>query len=137
MKRALLLFAATVSCAAAPARAPVSAVDLPGAFAAAFGADATGDPADAARAYLAVVREASRAAGDPWQIPALEASLDALATRQMPALGDAARDAAIFPPHAARAGDRSLPRGGRGRGRRTLRQRSHRRRAHGNGRGTR
>jgi hypothetical protein len=95
MKRALLLCAAIVSCAPAPARAPAAVVDLPSAFAAAFRADATGEPADAARAYLGVVRAASRAAGDPWQLAALEASLDALATRSMPSLGDDPRDAAL------------------------------------------
>jgi hypothetical protein len=70
-------------------------VDLPKVFAAAFRVDATGAPADAVRAYLDVVRAASRQDGDPWQIPALQASLDALATRSLALLGDAADDGAL------------------------------------------
>jgi hypothetical protein len=49
----------------------------------------------AVKAYLDTVRAAARADGDPWQVPALEASLDALATRSMPSLGEAAHDAAL------------------------------------------
>jgi hypothetical protein len=44
---------------------------------------------------LDVVRAAARADGDRWQVPALEASLDALATLRMTGLGDAAEDAAL------------------------------------------
>jgi len=86
-----------MSCGGAPARSPSSAkVDLPGAFATAFRADATGDPHAAVQAYLQVVRAAAPADGDPWQVPALEASLDALATRSMPSLGEeAAGDAGL------------------------------------------
>jgi hypothetical protein len=61
----------------------------------AFRVDATGDPAVAVKAYLDAVRAAARAEGDPWQVPALEASLDALATRAQGSLGEASRDAGL------------------------------------------
>ena len=48
-----------------------------------------------ARRYEDVVAAAARAGEDPWQVPALEASLDALATRRMPSLGEASRYAAL------------------------------------------
>jgi hypothetical protein len=57
--------------------------------------DATGDPREAVRAHLDVVRTAARSGGDPWQVFALEASLDALALRTMPSLADASRDASL------------------------------------------
>ena len=94
------LFAASlltlVACAGPGARAPSGAgAFLPSAFANAFRVDALGDPSDAVRAHLDVVQAASQRPEDPWQVAALEASLDALATRQMFSLGDAARDAAL------------------------------------------
>jgi hypothetical protein len=64
-------------------------------FASAFRTDATGDPHAAVRGFLDVVRTAAQADDNPWQVVALEASLDALSTRSMPSLGDAARDAAL------------------------------------------
>ncbi len=70
-------------------------VDLPHAFAEAFHVDAVGAPADAAQRYEGLVAAAARAGGDPWQVPALEAALDALAARRMSALGEAARYAAL------------------------------------------
>jgi hypothetical protein len=57
--------------------------------------DAIGDPHAAVGAHLGVVRAAATAQGDPWQVPALEAALDALATRPMTSLGDAANDAGL------------------------------------------
>jgi hypothetical protein len=69
--------------------------DLPRAFAQAFRTDATGDPRAAIQAHLDVVRSAAAAEGDPWQAPALQASLEALATRTMPSLGEGAADAAL------------------------------------------
>jgi len=98
MSRSLLLFACALSlaCGVPAARAPSGPhPGLPGAFAAAFRLDAVGDPRDAIRAHLDVVRAAARADGDPWQGAALQASLDALATITMPALGDAGPDAAL------------------------------------------
>jgi hypothetical protein len=64
-------------------------------FASAFRTDATGDSREAVSGFLEAVRAAARADGDPWQVATLEASLDALSTRSMPSLGDAARDAAL------------------------------------------
>ncbi len=91
-----LVAALVVACGGPPSRTPSSPnVALPQAFAEAFRLDATGDPADAIRAHLAVVRTAAQADGDPWQVAALEASLNALVTRSMPSLGDGARDAAL------------------------------------------
>jgi len=85
-----------LACGGPGARTPARVdAHLPQLFAAAFRADATGDPAAAVRAHLDVVRAAARSEGDPWQVPALEASLDALATRSLSTLGDAASDAAL------------------------------------------
>jgi hypothetical protein len=70
-------------------------LDLARAYAEAFRLDAVGDAGAAVRAHLDVVRAAARANGDAWQVPALEASLDALATRTMVSLGDASADAGL------------------------------------------
>ena len=92
------------ACGRPEARAPQGLrADLPALFDQAFREDAVGDPRLAVLAYLDVVRAAARADGDPWQVPALEASLDALAMRTMPALGEAERDAAL----AWRTGERA------------------------------
>jgi hypothetical protein len=79
----------------APAKTPERSADLAATFANAFRVEATGDTRDAVKEHLHVVRAAARADRNPWQVAALEASLDALATRTMPSLGDAARDAAL------------------------------------------
>lgn len=85
-----------VACGAPRPAAPVAVhADLAGAFARAFHVDAVGDPADAARSYEDLIATAARSEGDPWQLPALEAALDALATRRMRALGEAAPYAAL------------------------------------------
>ena len=92
----LLSLFALLACGGPEARAPHGPhADLPVVFGDAFRADATGDPGVAVKAYLDSVRAAARADGDPWQIQALEASLDALGTRTMPSLGDGARDAGL------------------------------------------
>ncbi|HEY3817963.1 MAG TPA: hypothetical protein VGL81_12370 [Polyangiaceae bacterium] len=84
------------ACGGPEARVPQGPhADLPVLYGQAFRADATGDPRVAVKAYLDAVRAAARAEGDPWQVPALEASLDALATRTMPSLGEASRDAGL------------------------------------------
>ena len=98
MRRFLVAFSVLVflACAGPGARSPTGAdASLPSAFANAFRVDAIGDPHDAVKAHLGVVQAASQRTDDPWQVAALEASLDALATRAMPSLGDAARDAAL------------------------------------------
>jgi len=88
--------AALAACGGPPAASPsASRVPLAQAFAAAFHTDAVGDPGDAIRAHLDVVRSAAAAEGDPWQFAALQASLGALATGTMPSLGDAADDAPL------------------------------------------
>jgi hypothetical protein len=93
---ALFGLLACLACGGPGARSPRgTGADLPAMFGAAFRVDAVGDPPVAVKAYLDVVRAAAQAEGDPWQVPALEASLDALATRAMPSLGDAARDAGL------------------------------------------
>jgi hypothetical protein len=84
-----------LSCGAPPARAPAPTPDLARAFEDAFRADAIGDPQDAIRGHLAVVEAAARAGGDPWQLAAMEASLDALATHVMPSLGGASLDGSL------------------------------------------
>src|SRR4029077_16932434 len=84
-----------LSCGARQANAPAPPADLPRMFGHAFRADAGDNAGEAVREFLIVMRAASRSDGDPWQLAALEASLDALATRAMPSLGDAARDAAL------------------------------------------
>jgi hypothetical protein len=76
-----LVAAISLSCAG-PAKAPAPRrVDLASLFGAAFRVDAEGNPGDAIGKYLEVVEAAARAGGDGWQIPALQASLDALVTR--------------------------------------------------------
>ncbi|HEY8038754.1 MAG TPA: hypothetical protein VIF15_03140 [Polyangiaceae bacterium] len=97
MRKALLACAVLLAACGGPgARSPQGARgDLPKAYAAALRVDATGDPLDAVKGYLAVVDSAVRADGDPWQVAAIEASLDALATRVMPSLGDGAADASL------------------------------------------
>ncbi|HEY6462333.1 MAG TPA: hypothetical protein VIY73_19330, partial [Polyangiaceae bacterium] len=100
MKARLAVFGAVAlglfACGGPGAKAPVARTgDLPGAFAGAFQVEANGDPRAATAAYLDVVRTAAALEGDPWQVPALEASLDALATRSMPELGEASSDAAL------------------------------------------
>jgi len=87
---------AVVACGGPPAAAPEGPrVALAHAFAVAFRADAVGDPAEAIRAHVGVVRSAAGAAQDPWQLDALEASLAALATGTMPSLGDASADVSL------------------------------------------
>lgn len=87
---------AAVACGGPGAKSPgAHAGDLPRRFAAAFELEATGDPAAAARAYLDVVSGAAQSSGDPWQVPALQAALDALGTRSLGTLGEAASDAAL------------------------------------------
>ncbi|MGD0677717.1 MAG: hypothetical protein ABSC94_20050 [Polyangiaceae bacterium] len=94
--RALCLVAfATAACAPGAKNPTTTRVSLAPAFAHAFRVDATGPASDAVDAYLELVRLAARSPEDPWQVPALEAALDALAEREMPALGDASRDAAL------------------------------------------
>ncbi len=84
------------ACGGAHVRAPSGPLGaLPHEFAEAFRVDATGEPHDAVAAFLATARDAAHADGDPWQIAALEASVDALALRVMPSLGDGDRDAAL------------------------------------------
>jgi hypothetical protein len=78
------------------ARPPASGrVNLASAFADAFRLDMTSDPGVAVQAYLELVNVAARAEGEVWQVPAIEAALDALVEREMPLLGGAAPDAAL------------------------------------------
>ncbi|HEX3772372.1 MAG TPA: hypothetical protein VHV30_15955, partial [Polyangiaceae bacterium] len=87
---------AVAACGGPAARAPVTARgQLPRAFADAFQRDATGLPAEAVKAYLDVAKMAAPAEDDPWQVAAIEASLDALDARSMPSLGIGARDAGL------------------------------------------
>jgi hypothetical protein len=84
------------ACGGPGARSPQGAHgDLPALFERAFRVEATGDAREALQAHLQVVRAAAGADGDPWQIDALQASLDALATRAMPAMVEASYDAAL------------------------------------------
>jgi hypothetical protein len=84
------------ACGGPGAAVPQTArIDLPHAYAEAFRVDAVGDGGAAVKAHLDVVRAASLADGDAWQVPALEASLDALTTRSMLSLGDASADAGL------------------------------------------
>ena len=100
-RRALVTVLALAACASAACGAPgaksppTTRGQLPARFATAFRLDATGDPRQAVRALLDVVRVAAQAPGDPFQVEALEASLDALGTRALPSLGEAAADAAL------------------------------------------
>lgn len=92
----LATIAVGVAACAPRARAPVDVgVPLSSVFAGAFRTEAVDDPDRATAAYLDLVARAAQADGDPWQLPALEASLDALAGRTLPALGGAARDASL------------------------------------------
>jgi hypothetical protein len=95
MRALVFLSMLCVCCGALQAKAPGPRPNLAGLFAHAFRTDATGDAREAVSGFLEVVRAAARADGDPWQVVALEASLDALSTRSMPSLGDEALDAAL------------------------------------------
>jgi hypothetical protein len=87
---------AASACGGPPASTPEPArIALPHAFATAFHSDAVGDPGDAIRQYLDVVRAAAAADRDPWQLAAMQAALAALATGGAPALGDVAVDATL------------------------------------------
>ncbi len=123
---ASVVFLATgAACGGPPARAPGGASGaLPHEFAEAFRVDATGEPHAAVGAYLAAARDAAQAGGDPWQVAALEASLDALDTRSMPSLGDAASDVVTRVPHGRGDRDRRGARPRRERRARTLRARA-------------
>src|SRR5579872_4011594 len=93
---AIAVIAVAIGCGGPPARAPSPGQGHLGAeFSRAFEADAIGEPAEATRRYLEVVDAAAGADGDPWQLPALAASLDALLTRRMSALGAAMDDASL------------------------------------------
>src|SRR6202042_3614314 len=50
-------------------------LDLPRAFREAFREEAVGDPERATRAYLHAIELAAASDGDPWQLPAVDASL--------------------------------------------------------------
>ena len=90
------ILAVSLAACAPVARAPASGrVNLPSAFANAFRLDMTSEPAEAVQAYLEIVNVAARAEGDVWQVPTIEAALDALVEREMPLLGGAAPDAAL------------------------------------------
>ncbi|MDP9035106.1 MAG: hypothetical protein M3O50_09885, partial [Myxococcota bacterium] len=79
-----------------PPKAAGPRTDLAGAFAGAFRVDAVGEPREAVARYLGLLDAAARAEGDPLQVPAIEAALDALVTRTMPSLGETtAMDAAL------------------------------------------
>lgn len=96
MRNELLLFALLVfSACGRPAVAPGPQADLPAMFARGFRFDATGEPHEAIQQYLAVVQAAAHSDRDPWQIASLQASLDALATRDMSSLESASQDAAL------------------------------------------
>src|SRR5262249_6274160 len=88
--------AVALSACAGGANAPQAPrADLPKMYADAFRVDALGDPQAAVQAHLGVGRAAARQHGDRWQVPALEASLDALTSRTMISLGEASPDAAL------------------------------------------
>lgn len=93
---ALSAVGCAMGCAGPGAQAPAAArASLAPEFARAFALDATGDPHEAAKAHLGVVQRAAAADRDPWQVPAILASLDALAERTTPSLEDVADDAAL------------------------------------------
>jgi hypothetical protein len=64
-------------------------------YAQAFREEAKGDPEAAKQAYLHVVEMAAQAEGEAWQVPALDAAIDALVVRRVHALGDASDDTAL------------------------------------------
>ncbi|HSY24765.1 MAG TPA: hypothetical protein VK841_21720, partial [Polyangiaceae bacterium] len=93
---ALLAAGSAIGCAGPEAQSPSAPrAALAPEFARAFALDATGDPHEAVKAHLGVVQHAAAADRDSWQVPALLASLDALADRTMPSLEDVANDAAL------------------------------------------
>jgi hypothetical protein len=95
-KSALLLPVLAVACAGPGAKAPGPGDDaLTKSLAAAFDEEAKGSPEAALRMYLDVVEEASVRDGSPWQVVTLEAALDALVLRSVPALADVTMDTAL------------------------------------------
>ncbi len=99
MNRARLLLgvaAMIAACGGPGANSPKGAgKDYATPFSLAMNAEATGEPADAIKQYLTIVDMAARAEGDPWQVPALHASLDALVARSVSSLTSATMDSAL------------------------------------------
>ncbi len=84
------------ACGGGPAKSPTAGnADLPNKVVAAEREEAIGDPAKAVTMWLGVLDAAVDAAGDPWQIAAEEAALDALVLREVSALEDAGADSAL------------------------------------------
>ena len=99
MRRALYLFgiALGAACGGGPGpNAPrASSHDFATPFSQAMSVEATGDPSEAIKEYEAIVLQAASADGDPWQLPALQASLDALVTRTVSSFDYATADSAL------------------------------------------
>jgi len=91
-----LAMPAIQACAGGPAKSPTAGnADLPNKVVAATREEAIGDPAKATSMWLGVLDAAVDAAGDPWQIAAEEAALDALVLRDVNALEDVGGDSAL------------------------------------------
>jgi hypothetical protein len=90
MKRhAILLLVFLAACAGeGPKNAGRRPDDLAGELATAFDEEAKGSPRSARKMYLDVAARAATMPDDPWQMDALEAALDALVLRSIPAFED-------------------------------------------------
>lgn len=91
-----LALPAVQACGGPGAKAPTAGnADLVNRVVAATKEEATGDPTRAVGMWLDAVDAAVDAHGDPWQIAAEQAALDALVLRDLSALEDAGPDAAL------------------------------------------
>jgi hypothetical protein len=99
MKRPLVvlgLSALLAACAGPGPKGPALGEDtLPPALASAFDEEAKGNPEAALRMYLDVVEKASERGESAWQVVTLEAALDALVLRSVPALAEVTMDSAL------------------------------------------
>jgi hypothetical protein len=99
VKRAAYLafsLASIAACGGPGAESPSGAkANLVTPFVVAFRDEARADPAKATNEYLAVVDAAAAAPASPWQMPVLDAALDALVDRSVSSFADVTPDAAL------------------------------------------
>ena len=92
----LLLEGWLVACGGPEApRPPTGRVDLAGPFVKALREEATGDPAKATALYMKSIESAAGSPSDPYAMVVMQASLDALVSRRVPALAEVTDQSAL------------------------------------------